>query len=129
MRPLTAGAAPIRVRLTPGNEADVTQAGVLLFGLRPKAVVADKAYDSDGLVGSIRRRKGRAVIPPKSNRVRFRWYDRTLYRERNKIERFFNRLKDFRCCAMAGKIGKLIISSYAASAIGQSPGLVSKCSW
>jgi transposase len=90
---------PIRVRLTPGNEADVTQAGALLFGLRPKAVIADKTYDFDGLVGSIRRRKGRAVIPPKSNRVRFRWYDRTLYRERNKIERFFNRLKDFRCCA------------------------------
>jgi len=86
---------PIRVRLTPGNEADVTQAGALLFGLRPKAVVADKAYDSDGLVGSIRRRKGRAVIPPKSNHVRFRWYDRTLYR----IERFFNRLKEFLCCA------------------------------
>jgi len=29
----------------------------------------------------------------------FRWFDRTLYRERNKVERFFNRLKDFRCCA------------------------------
>ena len=80
----------------------------MLFGLRPKAVVADKAYDSDGLVGSIWRPKGRAVIPPKSNRVRFRWYDRTLYRERNKIERFFNRLKDFRCCAM--RFDKLDVS-------------------
>ena len=75
------------------------QAKVLFFGLRPKVVVADKAYDSDELVFSIRRRKARAVIPPKSNRVRFRWYDRTLYRQRNKVERFFYRLKDFRCCA------------------------------
>jgi transposase len=71
----------------------------LLFGLRPKAVVANKAYDSDELVFSIRRRKARAVIPPKSNRVRFRWLDRALYSERNKVERFFSRLKDFRCCA------------------------------
>ena len=90
---------PARVRLTPGNEADVTQAETLLADLRPKAVIADKAYDSDALISFIRRRKARAVIPPRSNRVRFRWLDKTLYRERNKVERFFNRLKDFRCCA------------------------------
>lgn len=99
---------PARVRLTPGNEADVTQAGALLLGMRPKAVVADKAYDSDELVFSIRSHKGRAVIPPRSNRIRFRWLDRTLYRERNKVERFFNRLKDFRCCAT--RFDKLDIS-------------------
>ena len=62
---------PARVRLTPGNEADVTQAGALLFGLRPKAVIADKAYDSDELVIFIRRRKARAVIPPKFNPIHF----------------------------------------------------------
>ncbi len=67
-----------------------------------------KAYDSDGLVFFIRRRKGRAVIPPRANRIRFRWLHRTLYRERNRVERFFNRRKDFRCCAT--RFDKLDIS-------------------
>jgi len=92
----------------PDNEANVTQARALLSGLRLKAVVVEKAYDSAKLVFAIRRRKGRAVIPPKCNRVRFWWYDNSLYRERNKVERFFNRLKDFRSCAT--RFNKLDVS-------------------
>ncbi len=36
------------------------------------------------------------VIPPKRNRKDQRPYDLDLYKERNIIERFFNRLKQFR---------------------------------
>lgn len=37
-----------------------------------------------------------AVIPPKSNRKTQRIYDKELYKERNLIERMFNKLKHFR---------------------------------
>ncbi|PWJ87674.1 DDE family transposase [Mesorhizobium loti] len=36
------------------------------------------------------------VIPPKRNRKVQRHYDAHLYKERNLIERFFNKLKQFR---------------------------------
>jgi putative transposase len=36
------------------------------------------------------------VIPPKRNRNVQRAYDVDLYKERNRIERFFNKLKQFR---------------------------------
>jgi transposase len=36
------------------------------------------------------------VIPPKANRVEQRAFDRHLYRERNLVERFLNRIKQFR---------------------------------
>ena len=41
---------PVKIRLTPGQEADVKQAEPLLEGYLPEAVIADKAYDSDSLV-------------------------------------------------------------------------------
>ena len=37
-----------------------------------------------------------AVIPPRSNRLIKRPYDKVIYKERNKIERLFGRLKQFR---------------------------------
>lgn len=37
-----------------------------------------------------------AVIPPRKNRIQQRSYDHDLYKDRNLIERFFNRLKQFR---------------------------------
>lgn len=37
-----------------------------------------------------------AVIPPKANRKIQRACDYALYRERNLVERFFNKLKQFR---------------------------------
>ena len=36
------------------------------------------------------------VIPPKRNRKVRRDYDKELYKDRNKVERFFNRLKHYR---------------------------------
>ena len=39
---------------------------------------------------------GQPVIPPKRNRTFKRPYDAELYKERNIIERFFNKLKQFR---------------------------------
>ena len=36
------------------------------------------------------------MIPPRKHRRRPHTYDKVLYKERNRIERFFNRLKQFR---------------------------------
>lgn len=87
---------PVRWLLTGGEVADITQAQSLLDGLKADAVLADKGYDADALIDSIQTSGAMAVIPPKRNRVVQRGYDRHLYKDRNLVERFFNRIKQFR---------------------------------
>lgn len=72
------------------------QAETLIGGQDPGAVIADKAYDSDALVRSIEGGGAEAVIPPKKNRVVARDYDKHWYKERNKVERFVNLIKQYR---------------------------------
>ena len=86
---------PVKFRLTGGHRHDMHEAEPLLTGLSPQYVVADKGYDSDGLREQIRRQGARPVIPTRRG-FRRRRYDRTRYRLRNVIERFFNRLKHYR---------------------------------
>ena len=59
-------------------------------------VLADKAYDADRIRSSLRERGAFANIPPKANRRSKPYFSTWLYRERNLIERFFNKLKHFR---------------------------------
>ena len=87
---------PLRWILTGGEVADITQAPALIEGFDAQAVVADKGYDADTLVALINTAGATAVIPPRSNRIEKRAYDRHLYKDRNLVERFFNRLKQFR---------------------------------
>ncbi len=82
--------------ITPGQRNDITQAEVLIDGFETEAVLADKGYDSNDLVEQIAEAGAAVVIPPKKNRVEARCYDANLYADRNKIERFFNRLKQYR---------------------------------
>ena len=87
---------PMRFYLTRGQRADVSQAIPLLTGLETGAVIADKGYESNRVLAFIRDQGAEAVIPPKSNR-RDPWaYDRELYKQRNLIERAFNKLKQWR---------------------------------
>jgi transposase len=82
--------------LTPGQQADVTQAQALLAGQQPDAVLADKGYDSDALLAFIADLQAQAVIQPIRNRIEQRENDDHLYAERNKIESLCNRLKHYR---------------------------------
>jgi len=87
---------PIRVRLTGGHAADITEARNLIRGLKAKALLADKGYTSKSLRRHLQRRSMKAVIPPRSNFKRPYKYSKHLYKHRNRIERCFNRLKHFR---------------------------------
>lgn len=62
----------------------------------PSSVSADKAYDSDAILDYLDARNIEAVIPPRSNRRVQRSFDKTLYKNRNLVERFFCRIKQFR---------------------------------
>jgi transposase len=87
---------PVRFILTGGEKADSPQAIPLLRGLRATHVIADKGYDANQVLGFISVQGAKAVIPPRSNRKVQREYDRELYKQRNVIERTFNRLKSWR---------------------------------
>lgn len=68
----------------------------MIEGFQTGAVIADKGYDSDGLVDKIAQAGAEAIIPPRSNRKNQRKVDWHRYKARNLVERFFNRLKQFR---------------------------------
>ncbi len=87
---------PVRLILTGGQVADVTQGEALVSGLKVEHVIADKGYDSNKLVETIETGGAEAVIPPRSNRKEKRAYDRHLYKDRNLVERFINRVKQCR---------------------------------
>lgn len=87
---------PLRLILTGGQAADITQGSALVDSIKTDAIVADRGYDSDVFVVTITQMGAEAVIPPRSNRLTPRGFDQERYKARNLIERFFNRLKQFR---------------------------------
>jgi transposase len=98
--------------LTPGQDHDLSCAEPLLDNADPRALIADKAYDADALIGKLTARAITPVIPPKANRKSKRECDFALYRERNLVERFFNKVKHFR--AIATRYDKLARNFLAA---------------
>lgn len=86
----------MRLLVTAGQVAEVTQARALLAGLSPEQVIADKGYDCDALIETIHGNGAGAVIPPRCNRQQPRVYDEHLYQERQLIERYFNKGKNCR---------------------------------
>ena len=82
--------------LTPGQDHDLTCADSLLENADPGAVIGDKAYDADRLLNWLAARGITPVIPPKASRKTKRECDFALYCERNLVERFFNKIKQFR---------------------------------
>ncbi|APW63835.1 hypothetical protein BSF38_05414 [Paludisphaera borealis] len=87
---------PTRLILTPGQAADSPQAEALIDGLATEVVVADKGYDSRAVVEAIESRGAKAVIPSLRNRKIQRPYDRDRYRDRNLVERFWHKAKQYR---------------------------------
>ena len=60
-------------------------------------LLADASYDSNALHETLAARRARANVKTMPNRLKP--LKQTLYRQRNLVERFFNKLKHFRAIA------------------------------
>ena len=87
---------PLRFIVTAGQAGDAPQAPALLDGQIGDAVLADKAYDSNALRAIIADMGATAVIPSNRTRKIIIPHDTTAYKQRNRIEWCFCRLKHFR---------------------------------
>ena len=91
---------PVRVLIAPGQSHDILAVPALLEGHRPKAVLADRAYDANSLRAYLAGIEAQAVIPSTRSRKTPIPHDPLIYKLRNRVERCFNRLKHFRRFAM-----------------------------
>jgi transposase len=87
---------PTEFVLTAGQAADITQAEALLEGAAPGVVIADRGYDKKALVERIEAGGAEAVIPTQRNRAAQRDIDRERYKDRNLVERFWSKAKQYR---------------------------------
>jgi transposase len=88
---------PVNLCLTGGQVADCSQAEGLIERIKAGGtLLADKAYDTDAIRKTAAGRKIWANIPPKSNRKDVLAFSPWVYRQRNLVERFFNRIKHYR---------------------------------
>jgi transposase len=90
----------VDIRITAGQvgDAPVGEALIDAIDLREgiEYAVMDNAYDSNAIRAKLQAKGITPVIPPKSNRLEILVYDTECYQQRNKVERLFNKLKQFR---------------------------------
>jgi transposase len=97
---------PVHLALTPGETHDNRLCSVLLSALLPQTMLlADRGYDADWIRELARQQGAWANIPPKRNRKDPICFSPYLYRARNLIERFFNKIKQ--CRRVATRYDKL----------------------
>jgi transposase len=95
-----ANGLPITLKLSAGQAHDGKSAADMLDGLgEGQILLADRAYDSDALRATLKARGAWANIKPMPNRKNIPAFSSYLYRYRNLVERFFNKLKHFRAIA------------------------------
>ena len=101
-----ANGLPLRLGITPGEAHDNRLCSVLLTGLKPQTMLlADRAYDADWIRAFVNEQGAWANIPPKRTRKDPICFSPYLYRARNLIERFFNKIKQ--CRRVATRYDKL----------------------
>lgn len=95
-----ANGLPVKLKLSAGQAHDGTSAADMLDDIADgQILLADRAYDSDALRARLKARDAWACIKPMPRRVNIPAFSPFLYRYRNLVERFFNRLKHFRAVA------------------------------
>lgn len=88
---------PVKFRLTGGQVAECCEAEVLPLDLgEGDILLADRGHDTIAIRARARERKAWANVPPRSNRKGCFVFSRWVYRQRNFVKRFFNRIKHFR---------------------------------
>ncbi|WP_316227548.1 MULTISPECIES: IS5 family transposase [unclassified Bradyrhizobium] len=91
------GLPPVRLALSPGEAHDVRLAGKLLSRLKfGSMLLADRGYDAVWIRELAMKKGAWANIPPKSNHSDPICFSPYLYRARNQVERFFNRIQQCR---------------------------------
>jgi transposase len=91
---------PIVLKLTEGQAHDGKSAeGMLATVKKGDTLLADRAYDSNALREALAERGARGQIKPMPGRVIELRFNRRIYKKRNAVERFFNKLKHFRAVA------------------------------
>jgi len=95
-----ANGLPILLKLTEGQAHDGRSAADMLDGIgKDQVLLADRAYDSNLLREKLGERGAWANIRPLANRRDKPAFSAFLYKYRNLVERFFNKLKHFRAVA------------------------------
>ena len=91
---------PIALKLSEGQAHDGRSAADMLDSVGPgQTLLADRGYDSDALRQTLADRGAWANVKPMPGRVNVPVFSPYLYRLRNLVERFFNKLKHFRAIA------------------------------
>jgi len=92
----TAG-RPIQFVITAGQASDYKGAAALIDRL-PKAefLLADRGYDADWFRKALSDKDIKPCIPGRKSRKQTVKYDKRRYKRRNRIERMFGKLKDWR---------------------------------
>lgn len=106
--------------LTGGEAADSPHFETLLNlgpNVRPRAIVADKGYDSAANRQLARNKGSLTVIPYRKNtRNRPKWFAKALYRGRARIEQAVGKLKRFKRIALRCEKTATNFSSFVALA-------------
>ena len=87
---------PVRMAVTAGTVADCTQAEALIDGIDAEYLLADRGYDTNGVLAAARAGGMTPVIPPKGSRREPREYDGALYQARYLVENCFGKMKEWR---------------------------------
>ena len=87
---------PVKLILTSGQAAHVTRAKTLIEGIPFEVVIANKGDDSKEVVTKVEHAGGEAVIPSRSNATSPRIIDWSRYKNRNLVERFWSKAKQYR---------------------------------
>ena len=91
---------PILLKITEGQAHDGRSAQDMLGTVgRGDVLVADRAYDSNALRDTLAARGARANVRAMPNRLKPPLFNERLYRKRNLVETFFNKLRHFRAVA------------------------------
>jgi len=91
---------PTHLKLTEGQAHDGRSAADMFDTVQSGHILlADRAYDSDGLRAQLSERGAWANIRAMPNRVKTFPFRGWVYRQRNAVERYFNKLKHFRAIA------------------------------
>jgi transposase len=101
-----ANGLPVQLGLTPGEAHDNRLCPELLTGLQPKSMLlADRGYDADWIRALVKQQGAWANIPSKRNRKEPIFFSPYLYRARNLVDRFFNKIRQ--CRRIATRYDKL----------------------